>query len=996
MTHDFLCASLRAGGAAAALLVWGGMAAATPVPVTVRITSVECTQDDECDAAGIEAAGESWPDFYAKIFINGIITQTPRQPDDRKRVEPTDWVATVTVDDAAGPTVPITIQIWDHDSTSGDDLGDASPQPDHDNLDLVLDLASGAWSGDTTTACATGDGVDTDDREYYPLTVCFDITAGFDQDGDGLMDAWETSGFDADGDGVVDIDLPAMGADPLRKDIFLELDYQATRAPSRDGIAALKRAFAVAPVPNPGGRANGINLHVDVGRLVDPRADEAGRAGTCLNGIDDDGDGTVDGADSSCRYVETNREVGAPDCNNGIDDDGDGLADGADPNCLVGDDFGGGQAIAAAGICQLNPAFATAKAANFDPRRARIFHYAIQSAAAAACVGGQGELGGNDFVSHNLDPGTLMHELGHNLGLEHGGNETTNCKPNYVSVMNYNLQAGIPRVGRGFILDYSPPRRALDGSTRSTAPLAPLGEASLDETAPIDAADGANQTLFLDGLGRIVTVPLTALPNYNGDADPPVEALTSANLNNALLGPPPVGQRGCANSPAGEVLTGADDWSRLKLTFRDDADSADGVVAPPPPEDHPTDVEIEAIIAATETTDLAAGLADAPDPVAAGTAIDYLATLTNEGPNPTGAAWATLTLPPETTLAGALPAGCVATAPSTVACAFGAVPAGESRTASVSASVPADLVHKAGAPVPVTATLVVEDKAGTDPDPADNTVAASTTVVAVADLALRDLAVANPPARMLVGEPVVVSLDSVIDSAGPSSPMDTLLTLTAKADAGATVSPTWLVTRQPALAIAEARPVVDHAILTCRSRGLHVWEFGHRIDPARTPDSDPDDGNNSASAKLEVECLGADEVEVNLQPGAFPNRVRPGTREANLAVLTTAAGEYGLAQAFDATTILPETVTIGTRRMLAGLEPGTRRWGDAVADDSVETTLPEVTRDGDRDLTFFTFDVDDAGIRIGDTEVCIRGMHVDAGSGETREFSGCDAAVVSD
>jgi hypothetical protein len=30
-----------------------------------------------------------------------------------------------------------------------------------------------------------------------------------------------------------------------------------------------------------------------------------------------------------------------------------------------------------------------------------------------------------------------MHELGHNLGLHHGGNEATNRKPNHLSVMNY-------------------------------------------------------------------------------------------------------------------------------------------------------------------------------------------------------------------------------------------------------------------------------------------------------------------------------------------------------------------------------------------------------------------------------------------------------------------------------------------------------------------------------------------------------------------------------
>ena len=64
----------------------------------------------------------------------------------------------------------------------------------------------------TSTACATGDGVNTEDDEYYPLKVCCDITAGTDQDGDGLMDDWENFGFDADGDGTVDINLPLMGA----------------------------------------------------------------------------------------------------------------------------------------------------------------------------------------------------------------------------------------------------------------------------------------------------------------------------------------------------------------------------------------------------------------------------------------------------------------------------------------------------------------------------------------------------------------------------------------------------------------------------------------------------------------------------------------------------------------------------------------------------------------------------------------------------------------
>lgn len=32
---------------------------------------------------------------------------------------------------------------------------------------------------------------------------------------------------------------------------------------------------------------------------------------------------------------------------------------------------------------------------------------------------------------------SIVHELGHNLGLDHGGNEGCNYKPNYNSIMNY-------------------------------------------------------------------------------------------------------------------------------------------------------------------------------------------------------------------------------------------------------------------------------------------------------------------------------------------------------------------------------------------------------------------------------------------------------------------------------------------------------------------------------------------------------------------------------
>jgi hypothetical protein len=54
---------------------------------------------------------------------------------------------------------------------------------------------------------------------------------------------------------------------------------------------------------------------------------------------------------------------------------------------------------------------------------------------------------------------TIMHELGHNLSLRHGGNTDCNYKPNYNSVMNYryqfpgvNTNCTIPGSG---LLDYS-------------------------------------------------------------------------------------------------------------------------------------------------------------------------------------------------------------------------------------------------------------------------------------------------------------------------------------------------------------------------------------------------------------------------------------------------------------------------------------------------------------------------------------------------------------
>lgn len=986
-----------------AALLPAGAALAAPVPVAVTILSVACTQDDECDAAGVEALGESWPDFYAKIFINGVETITTRADDDRKSVTPLGWTASAIVDNVITPQVPIGFQIWDHDSTSGDDLLDASPQSGTNNFNIVLNLATGTWSGDTTTTCVTGDGVDTDDDDFYPVQVCFAIStlsASGDADLDGLLDSWETSGFDADGDGVVDVNLPAMGANPLRQDLFLELDYETGRAPTRDGINEMKAAFAAAPLPNPDG-STGITLHVDVGNLVDPTADEGGIAGTCTNGLDDDGDLLTDGADTSCPYLRSSREVVAPNCANGIDDDGDGQVDGADANCRVGDNLGGGQQLAPVNACGLDGPFYAAKAANFAPNRAWIFRYAIQGAGATppppgGCAGGQGEIGGNDFISHNLDPGTLMHELGHTLNLQHGGTDSVNCKPNYFSVMNYNMQSGIQRAGGGLMLDYSPPVLPLAGPARAGAPLGPLNESALNETVAVSPGDGSNQTVFMNGLSQIATAPANGAVNWTGDADPPFETLATVDINNGIAATataPAVGAPGCANG-AFTVLTGAADWPAISVPFRQFGDSADSAVNPADDTDMPTDDDLRRIQEQLRTTDLAVSLTATPDPVAAGTSLGLTAQVANLGPNPALAAVATLSVPPETARTGPVPAGCSEPVPGTLRCALGWMAAGETRDIATGAALPADLVYLAGAPFPITATAQIDDPSGFDSDPASNAVSATVTAVAVADLSVDALAVANPPLRMRVGEDLVIDLPATIGSAGPSSPMDSVLQLVSAADPGARVSTTWVETFQQALAMGEARPVMSHPILTCLTPGRHRFDFALTIRPDRAPDTDPNPDNNAQRTAIEVDCRGEREAIINLEPGRFPNPLSLARRENTLAILTTRAGEYGLALPFDATLVDPRSLRFGSRRMLEGLEPGTALFSDFSTPDSFERIPPEILQDGDLELQIFHFDAPSSGLRPEDREVCVMGLFRDPASGADTPFQGCDSAEI--
>lgn len=93
-----------------------------------------------------------------------------------------------------------------------------------------------------------------------------------DSDGDGLTDVQETQGFN-NGNGLVD--LKALGTDPYRKDVLLELDVMQnvvvpvpTTQDAQGTLDVARSVFADAPVLSPYG-PRGIRLYIDAtGRLA--------------------------------------------------------------------------------------------------------------------------------------------------------------------------------------------------------------------------------------------------------------------------------------------------------------------------------------------------------------------------------------------------------------------------------------------------------------------------------------------------------------------------------------------------------------------------------------------------------------------------------------------------------------------------------------------------------------------------------------------------------
>ncbi|MCO7200491.1 Ig-like domain-containing protein [Pseudoalteromonas sp. OANN1] len=233
-----------------------------------------------------------------------------------------------------------------------------------------------------------------------------DVLCDKDEDLDGIPDCSEQPGGTFAG-----LPLYEWGARAGVRDIFIEVDYMESNdagiTPHKPALDKVKAAFA----------AQDIAVHFDVGNL----------------------------------YHQA-----------------EGLS-------LEQHDLGGGEQIpfvqtTTFASSEQAPSILDHKAKHFDLKRRPIFHYMLmansQKEDGSQGSSGLAELFGNDLiislgnwglnvdseiaanVTYSYQAGTIMHELGHNLGLYHGGNENVNFKPNHVSVMNYLYQLdGLATVG---------------------------------------------------------------------------------------------------------------------------------------------------------------------------------------------------------------------------------------------------------------------------------------------------------------------------------------------------------------------------------------------------------------------------------------------------------------------------------------------------------------------------------------------------------------------
>ncbi len=353
-----------------------------------------------------------------------------------------------------------------------------------------------------------------------------------DSDGDGILDCWETSGkgidIDHDGKPPYELDLYSRGARVDHKDIFVEVDAMQGVPVDPLAITDVVAQFADAPkelVNNPD-NTKGINLHIDLGTM-ETNIDR--RLWTTLD---------VNGWPMSFD-LQKSKHFGT-------------IVEQPQPKAL---------------------------AAKRLAYRYCIFAHSY----GATTSSGLSEIGGNDFFvtlggwrvsggTRDQQAGTFMHELGHTLGLYHGGDQDEsishryNFKPNYHSVMNYTWQTpaillSVPpftaeetAYAASWKLDYS--RKAMN-TIDEKKPKEKGGMGGIDEHSTDTVPVGPPPFTYVIESGDI---------DWNNDHDYDDEG-PARNIN-----------RLTNSEPADlDELRGFADWPALDYNFRDSDDFSDGV-----------------------------------------------------------------------------------------------------------------------------------------------------------------------------------------------------------------------------------------------------------------------------------------------------------------------------------------------------------------------------------------------------------------------------------